>query len=95
MAKLIKADGTERELKPGNGKKWTLAELQAAVAGDIEIMPDVEPLRLVMNERGRLLDLPINRKATDLVLERLDGKPLWYVPVIRGDVLVLAKGERM
>lgn len=94
MAKWIKADGTEVAVV-SVGRKWTLKELQDKVGGYIQIMPGVGRLRMVMNEEAALRPLPINQKATDLVRVALKGKTLMYVPVIRGDVLVLEKGESM
>lgn len=93
MAKLIKADGTEMEVKPV-GSKWTLIELRAYVGGDIEMMPGVS-FKMFMDEEGGLKRLPLNQKATKLVLESLKGKVLRYTPRIVGDVLLLDPGEKV
>ena len=43
-----------------------LKEMQALVGGDIqEVCPFDEPIAVVMNERGKLLDLPFNRPLFD------------------------------
>ena len=44
-----------------------LKEMQALVGGYIEIVPlsDTEPVLAVLNEEGKLLDLPYNRALTD------------------------------
>ena len=94
MARWIKADGTEKKVTPF-GKKWTLSELQEKVGGHIETMPSIKPIRMVMNDMAALKSSPINMTATDIVRVALKGKPLRYSPVIRGDVLVLEKGELM
>jgi hypothetical protein len=97
MANLYKADGTVSVVTPSKGSRWTLGELQGHVGGCIELMPGLRKVRVIMNQEAALRGLPVNRRATDLVLELLatTPAPLRYVPVIRGDVLVLTPGERM
>ena len=73
MAKLIKVDGTEIEVK-SKGKKWTLTELQEHVGGFIEIMPGIGKIRMILDEEGLLKMKPINVRATDIVLDALKGK---------------------
>jgi len=94
MAILIKVDGTETKVSPKRAA-WTLEEFQKIVGGYFTIMPGVRPLRMIMDEEGDLRGKEINQKATDMVRLALKDKPLRYNPVIRGDVLVLEKGERM
>ena len=94
MARLIKADGTE-ETKTPKGKKWTLEELQNLVGGDIELMPGIGKLRLLMDEYGMHKMKPINLKATEIVRDALAGKVLRYNPTIVGDVLILDDKEKM
>jgi hypothetical protein len=68
MARLIKVDGTETVLLPKHGMRWTLKELQDAVGGYIELMPDMPPtFRMVFDEEGRQKQLPVNAKATELL----------------------------
>lgn len=95
MATLLKADGTSATVTPA-GKKWTLAELQQHVGGFIEMPPWLAPLRMVWNEDGANLGLPVNVAATERIRARLAeiGKPLRYVPTLRGDVLVLDPKEK-
>jgi phosphohistidine phosphatase SixA len=38
VAQLVKPDGTVTQVSPSNGKKFTLAELQAYVDGYIELV---------------------------------------------------------
>lgn len=96
MAELLKADGTVEQVSPANGNKWSLDELQRLVGGFIEAPPWLAPLRMVWNEDGGPRGLPVNQAATDRVLARLQekGGALRYIPTIRGDVVVLAKGEK-
>lgn len=66
MAKLIKFTGTVEEVKPANGTNcFTLEELQGFVGGYIELVP-FKPFPLIVNEEGRLLELPINETATEI-----------------------------
>jgi len=69
MATIYKADGTViHDVKPKNGKIFQLNELQAIVDGYIEIIPAKKPgMILVCNEESKMLDLPRNEKATQLV----------------------------
>ncbi len=92
MAKLYKTDGTIEEVKPKN-KKWSLEELQAQVDGYIEMVPLTKGTRMIVNEEGRLRNLPYNDRATRL------WRSIHLAPVIDqrlfGNVLVLDPGERM
>ena len=53
-------------LVPANGQTFTLAELQAAVEGYIEVVRLPHDRYMVVNEDGSRLNLPINRLATVL-----------------------------
>ena len=64
MAVVIKTDGTKEGLQPKNNKVFTLEELKSVVGGYIEIVPLEEGYSMVINEEGKLLDLPINVIAT-------------------------------
>jgi hypothetical protein len=70
MAWIIKSDDTETEVKPKNGKKFSLPELQKAVGGYIEIIPLDRNQVMYVNEDGRSMGLPTNGKATMMVLNR-------------------------
>jgi len=66
MAILIQPDGTRTPLVPADGHCFTLAELQAAVGGYIELLRLADG-GLVVHEEGRLVGLPPNPTATRLV----------------------------
>lgn len=51
-------------LHPKNNKVFTLEELKSVVGGYIEIVPLEEGYSMVVNEEGKLLNLPINEGAT-------------------------------
>lgn len=65
-AKWIRVGGTIEAVAPKNGKDFTLEELRAFVGGCIEIIhpPSDEGAILVVNEEGRLRDLPLNKVAS-------------------------------
>ena len=64
MAIVIKTDGTKDALQPKNNKVFTLEELKSVVGGYIEIVQLTENYLMVINEEGKLLNLPINVIAT-------------------------------
>lgn len=69
IGRVICADGTERTIHPGQGGKFSLSELQAAVGGLIEIVPMKRGnghATMYVNEEGKLLHLPPNARATEL-----------------------------
>lgn len=92
MAKLIKTDGTEIFVEPKNGKCFELAELQDFVGGDIEIVHLFDdPLEriLIINESGKLEDLKMNHKATNLFTAYNE----WVWDYIAGDALLCLSTE--
>jgi len=86
MAQFIKSNGAELELLPEKGTQFTLKELQDLVDGFIEIVPAKDGRLIIINEEGKLKDLPLNQKAS--LLYKFVGKD-----VIVGDVLVCDKSE--
>jgi hypothetical protein len=68
LALLYKTDLSVEGIKPANGRYFKLEEMQAYVGGLIEIIPldgDVlEDKLLVVNEEGKLENLPLNILAT-------------------------------
>lgn len=66
MAKWIKADGNVVEVSPNNaGECFTLEELKGFVCGWIECI-NISPKQvMVINEEGKLLNLPYNAVATE------------------------------
>lgn len=81
MARLIKVDGTIEKLKPA-GKYLSLQELQKAVDGYIETVTVDKENLLIVNEEGRLKQLPVNEIASSMVLQ-----------MIVGDVVLLKMSE--
>lgn len=83
MAKIIKSNGKIENVEPKNGSNFTLEELKAFVGGWVEIVYMPHDELMVVNEEGKLADLPINRTAT-LIYQEAFG----YSDVIVGDVLL-------
>ena len=88
MGQLIKSSGEVTEVKPANGKDFSLQELQQMVGGWIETFW-IDNKRWVVNEEGLLLDLPKNIKATE-TLEDACGQA---VQILVGDVVILDASE--
>jgi hypothetical protein len=85
---IIHANGGLEKRFPANGKYFTLEELQKIVGGNIEIVSLNDGNFMVLNEEGKLKNLPLNRKASDLFNT---GGRLWYDPIV-GDVLACGAG---
>ena len=89
MATLFTVKGAYKTIKPKNGKMFTLEELQEYVGGYIETQTSRDGQRIfVMNEDGKLMNLPINYPAT-VQYRKLHGGCDFLV----GDVLLLWSNE--
>jgi len=89
MAQLIKSNGEISKVLPGNGKVFTLQELQSFVGGYIEFR-HVDGEIMVMNEEGKLMGLPNNDEATNVLMEL---KAIASDDYVVGDVLICLKKE--
>lgn len=87
MAKWIRVDGTFQEVKPENGRRFKLDELQRFVGGYIERVKTRDGRDMWVNEEGLLRNLPVNEVATLLI------DPNYLHHGIRGNVLVTEHGE--
>lgn len=87
MAKIITADGVEKEIVPKNATEFKLSELQGVVGGFIEVirLPKIESF-LVLNEEGKICHppLPLNRKATEIFRDEYPNTQDYIV----GNVLI-------
>lgn len=82
MAILIRADGTDEEVQPANGKSFTLEEAQKLVGGYVELLRIPDNIMLV-NEEGKMRRLPQNDRASLIYMRA----------VVVGDVLVCKDSE--
>lgn len=83
-ALLIRANGEQEMVSPKNGKDFKLEELQAFVGGYIEIVSLTLKRDMIINEEGKLKDLPVNIRATAIYHYNFPNT----TDVIVGDVLV-------
>lgn len=90
MAQLIKANGETKEVKPANGKTFSLKELQTFVGGYIERYT-VGGKVFNWNEEGLMMQLPKNDKATQILFKECGGNN--NVQYIIGDVLICEASE--
>jgi Domain of unknown function (DUF3846) len=81
---ILGARGGSRTISPLNGKHFTLEELNHIVGGHIEIVSLASGEFMVLNEEGKIKQLPYNQQATDVFMQ---GGRWWFDPVC-GDVLV-------
>jgi len=63
----IKTNGEKTEVVPLNSKTFSLEELQKFVDGPIEILLTKDQQTMIVNEEGRLRNLPVNMEATSLI----------------------------
>lgn len=90
MARHIQSDGTETEVHPKNGKKFSLDELQAYVKGFVEVI-NLDRGKMLVNEDARMHSLPVNEKASTIF-----GMSTGHVRTpILGDVLILDLNEKL
>ena len=85
MAKLIKANGDIIEIEPKDKNSFTLKEMQDYVGGWIEVIYLSSGEMMVLNEHGKINDLPINQKATEIYGSRED--------YIAGNVMIINRNQ--
>ncbi len=90
MAKIYRASGDVENVEPKNGTDFQLEELQAIVGGWIEIifLSDDEGGVMILNEEGKLRNLPYNKRAT-----MLHRRFVYEPDIIVGDVLICNESE--
>lgn len=76
------------EVKPKSGKTFSLHELHSFVEGYIEIVELKDGKIMVVNEEGKLKDLPFNHAATKIYAETYSNRD-----VIVGNALVCESNE--
>ena len=87
MAKIIKTTGEVIEVTPKNGTDFSLEEMQEIVNHNgnhyIEVINLPNNKLMIVNEEGKLINAPINRKATDIFMQSFGA-----CDVVCGNVLV-------
>lgn len=73
MTIYVKADGNYSVVFPANGRKFSLRELQFYVGGNIEMLGGKGKV-FVVNEEGKLKNLPLNPLATEIYLHFFDAE---------------------
>lgn len=88
MAKIYKTNGEIIDIEPKNKKDFTLEELNDIVGGYIElvILPDGQ--YMVVNEEGKIKNLPVNDNATEIYRSKIG--PWDYIV---GDCLICKISE--
>lgn len=76
------------EVKPKSGKTFSLSELQGFVEGYIEIVELKDGKIMIVNEEGKLKDLPFNHAATKIYAETYSNRN-----IIVGNALVCKSTE--
>jgi len=89
MATILYPDGRHSEVKPANGTDFKLDELSKIVGGHIEIIPTRDGRIMVLNEEGKLLDLPRNEQA-ELLVDLMTPEKLAEMKRLYGDSLIIA-----
>ena len=66
QAVVVKTDGTAQLIPCDASKTLSLDKLHDLVGGNIEVVraSRIAPLVMIVNEEGRLLNLPLNKNAT-------------------------------
>ncbi len=85
--RIIRANGSEVEVKPLNGKNFRLKEMQTIVGGYIQALY-FHDFVMITNEDGKVIGLTYNEPATEL----LAGSS-YAGQFITGDVLVCQFSE--
>ena len=68
---ILYTDGSRKEIEPKNKKDFSLEELSKIVNGYIEIIYLNNNQLMVLNEEGKLNNLPYNSEATKLASTEL------------------------
>ena len=90
MALLIRANGKCDKVYPADKDKFTLEEMQGFVAGLIEFIHLKGNRIMVINEEGRLDNLAVNPKATEMLQDEfVDDRVVDLV----GDILLCDGSE--
>ena len=89
----------EPKTKTITDKEPTLKEMQEFVGGYIQVAYDDGKTQIICNEEGKLLELPLNKKATSFWEKQLMNssfyEPLGGQDFIAGNALILQGKARL
>ena len=88
MARVLKVSGDVKRVEPANGTDFSLEELKEFVDGYIEIIQLPNNEIMVINENGKVVDLPFNELATNIYQELI-----YKGDYIAGDALICDKEQ--
>lgn len=71
MAKIYKSNGEIVDIEPKNGKDFQLEELNKIVGGYIELVTLPNDEFMVVNEEGKIRELPVNDNATEIYQRKI------------------------
>lgn len=89
MAIILKSNGEEQFVTPECGNRFSLEELQKIVGGYIELIY-LRNYLMIVNEEGKIYNLPINVDATEVARFNQSIMPNDYIV---GDVLICENTE--
>ena len=92
MGKNYKTDGMVIATEPANGNDFKLSELRSVVGGYIEVVALRDGLMMVVNEEGKLQNLPVNYNATT-VLQNMAVNEGYKNDYVCGDALVCERHQ--
>ena len=97
MATLYRFTGEEalfqvlvkEEVEPKNGTDFSLEELRGYIGGHIEIVPLKNNRLMIVDEEGKLKNLPYNKPATEIY----DKESFCVADIIVGNALICKGGQ--
>lgn len=93
MAQVIKVDGTIIEVVPENGKTFEIDEIKRHLGmgkDDLIQIVDMGDTLMVIDEEGKLKDLPFNPMATEIAHMY---RAIFSADYISGDALICNSNE--
>jgi hypothetical protein len=87
LIEIIKTDGTREPFHSENAYP-TLDEIQAAVGGDVQMVPMEDGKEIWCNEEGKIIGLPVNHLATKIWIQSYGA-----TDVIVGNILYCDAGD--
>ena len=90
MARHSKSDGTSCDIKPQDGKRFSLGEAQRLVGGYVQVIQLSDSVIMLMDEEGKLKGKPVNESATAIAQLK---KAIYPNDCVVGDVVICRSDE--